>query len=119
MTGHTNWVQSLALSPDGHLLASSDHDGKVMLWDMASRQPLGRPLMRHNNWVRSITFSPDSHLVASGGGDGKIILWDVDFASWQAQACQKANRNLSREEWAWFVGNQPYRLTCSDHTKLQ
>ena len=119
LTGHTNWVHGLALSPDGALLASSGHDSSVLLWDMASRQPLGQPLRRHDNWVRSLAFSPDGRLVASGGGDGKIILWDVNFASWQAQACRKAKRNLSPEEWARFVGDKPYRRTCADSTTPQ
>jgi hypothetical protein len=38
---------------------------------------------------------------------------DVDPVSWRDQACALAGRNLTRAEWARYVGAEPYRQTCS------
>jgi WD40 repeat protein len=42
LRGHTGEVESVAFSPDGKLLVSGAKDGNVRLWDVTSRQELGR-----------------------------------------------------------------------------
>jgi WD40 repeat protein len=39
LRGHTDWVYSLALSPDGRRLASGSWDGEVRLWDLEDGKP--------------------------------------------------------------------------------
>jgi COMPASS component SWD3 len=38
LKGHTDWVNSVAFSPDGKLLASGSADGTIKLWDVATGQ---------------------------------------------------------------------------------
>ncbi|MCP4358409.1 MAG: hypothetical protein GY796_10375, partial [Chloroflexi bacterium] len=82
LRGHTDWVWSVAFSPDGQTLASASADGSIILWDtsntkaLATRQPIGQPLTGHSGWVRSLAFSPDGQILASGGTDDTIRLWD-------------------------------------------
>jgi WD40 repeat protein/transcriptional regulator with XRE-family HTH domain len=73
-------VQSVAFSPTGNTLASSDTAGNLQLWDVADRAHphLLAPIPIPNGAVAvSIAFSPDGRTLASGDIDGTIRLWDV------------------------------------------
>jgi WD40 repeat protein len=91
LTGHTNWVYSVAFSPDGRLLASGScgqpltqypwcDQGEIKLWEVASGREV-RSLTGHTNTVRSVAFSPDGRLLASGSDDETIKLWEVATGS--------------------------------------
>ncbi|WP_414548851.1 NB-ARC domain-containing protein [Anabaena sp. CCY 0017] len=69
-------IYSLALSPDGTLLATGDMDGQIHLWQMAD----GKNLMTfkgHEGIIWTVAFSPDGQTVASCSFDGLIKLWDT------------------------------------------
>src|SRR5271157_2503482 len=75
--GHTGTVASVAFSSDGKTLASGSYDNTIVLWDVATGQPIGQPLTGHTDTVNSVAFSPDGKTLASGSRDNTIILWDV------------------------------------------
>jgi WD40 repeat protein len=64
-------VLDLALSPDGKTLASSDENGSVFLWDLATREQLGTPLTDHTAGalITSVAFDPTGEFFASGSRD--------------------------------------------------
>jgi WD40 repeat protein/transcriptional regulator with XRE-family HTH domain len=70
-------VLSVALSPDGKLLAAGTADGQVRIWQMENRRLL-HTCKGHTDWVRSVAFSADGKILASGSHDRTIRLWDVD-----------------------------------------
>jgi WD40 repeat protein len=75
LEGHSRWVESVAFSPDGRLLASGSDDETIKLWDPATGA-LKHTLEGHSGSVASVAFSPDGRRLASGSSDRTIKLWD-------------------------------------------
>ncbi|MCC5643950.1 LuxR C-terminal-related transcriptional regulator [Nostoc sp. CHAB 5824] len=69
-------ISSVAFSPDGKLLATSDTNGKTHLWQVEDGKLLFT-CTGHGSWVRSVAFSPDGQTLASGSEDQTVKLWNV------------------------------------------
>ena len=84
LRGHTNWIQSIAFSPDGQYLASGSDDHTIRLWDVKKGAHLNT-LRGHTNSVQSIAFSPDGQSLASGSTDH---LLDPEIHTRQTFYCE-------------------------------
>ncbi|MBI2805482.1 MAG: TIGR03067 domain-containing protein [Planctomycetes bacterium] len=74
--GAAGAIATVAFSPDGKLLASSNGaDGTLWLHDAQTGKDV-RELKGHADCVTSLAFSPDGKLLASCGADYKVRIWD-------------------------------------------
>ncbi len=73
-------IQSVALSPNGQVIAAGAGDFAVHLWSLTNPgrpKAIGQPHTGHKDTIYSVAFSPDGRTLASGSGDSTIRLWDV------------------------------------------
>ena len=73
---------AVAFSPDGKLLATGYGNGYLRLWNPATGQATGSPLLADTSpqgqrGVGAVAFSPDGKLLATAGGDGYVRLWNT------------------------------------------
>ncbi len=73
--GHSDWVRSLAFSPDSKLLISSSNDKTVRVWDVETRQ-LKHLLIGHDQRIKAMGVSADGENIISGAVN-KIKLWET------------------------------------------
>ncbi len=109
---HTSPVNDITFSPDGRLLASCSYDWTVHLWNYGSivnRQIQPIVLDDFDTWVFGITFSPDGKRLVASGADRTIRSWQVDPDELYEKVLEKADRDMTIDEWNRFIGKDiPY-----------
>ena len=75
--GHTDYVDSVAFSPDGKFALSGSVDETLKLWEVDTGKCL-RTFEGHIGSVDSVAFSPDGKFALSTSGDNTLKLWEVD-----------------------------------------
>jgi len=72
--GHSNWVLSVAISPDNKFIASGSADKTIKIWSLESGE-LVNILTSHSNWVNVVAFTPDGKSLVSGSADKTVKVW--------------------------------------------
>jgi WD40 repeat protein len=78
--GHSRYLQtilSVAISPDGELVATAGSDYTVIIWEVKSGKALYDPLSGHTDDIFVLKFSVDGKMMASGSADGSIWVWST------------------------------------------
>jgi len=75
----SEYVLSLAFSPDGEKIASGGSDGYIRIWDVKNGTEL-HGFEAEDRLIEDLIFSPDGNLLASGGQPqrGNARLWDLN-----------------------------------------
>jgi WD40 repeat protein len=76
LSGHTNLINNLAISPASDLLVSGSYDSKVNLWQISTGKLL-RSLTDHTDRIWGLAISPDGKQVVSASRDKTVRIWDV------------------------------------------
>jgi WD40 repeat protein len=111
---------NLIFSSDGKSLTwngvwngtSGDLNGKVVVWDVATREVIGRPLADEQA-VGAGRFSPDGRILPLVS-DKRVVLWDVAARKPSGRPLQHSQRVVSR--WSgptWAVSGSDWGVTWS------
>jgi WD40 repeat protein len=71
---------SIALSPDGSMLAAPDDDAAVSIWSTDSGLRLAT-LTGHAGSVSDLTFSADGAWLITSSTDGTVRRWELDITT--------------------------------------
>jgi WD40 repeat protein len=74
---HWNWVNAVAVSPDGKWIASAGNDFLATVWDAATGRER-HTLRGHQLWLCCVAFHPDGKRLATASWDATVRLWDVE-----------------------------------------
>ncbi|MDZ8106423.1 MAG: CHAT domain-containing protein [Nostoc sp. DedQUE12a] len=81
LKGHSDWIRSLAFSPDGEAIVSGSNDETARLWDVKTGQ-LIHILTGHKQRVKSVGISRDGTIV-SASANSIIKLWSLQTGELQ------------------------------------
>ncbi|MEZ6094775.1 MAG: c-type cytochrome domain-containing protein [Pirellulaceae bacterium] len=74
---HTDWITSIAFSPDSVLMASGDRAGGAVVWEA----PTGNfylDLRGHTAGITGLSWRADSNILASASEDTTVKLWEME-----------------------------------------
>jgi guanine nucleotide-binding protein subunit beta-2-like 1 protein len=76
--GHTGYLNTVTVSPDGSLCASGGKDGKAMLWDLNED---GKHLytLDAGDIINSLVFSPNRYWLCAASGMRSTLLDDFYY----------------------------------------
>ncbi|HVS38879.1 MAG TPA: PQQ-binding-like beta-propeller repeat protein [Gemmataceae bacterium] len=72
----TGFMECLAFSRDGRMLAAGCDNGPVCLWEVSTAK-VRVVLIGHRDRVRSVDFSPDGARLISASNDTTALIWDL------------------------------------------
>ena len=102
-TSHKGPVLSIAVSPNGRLIATGSSDNTVQLFDRDRRSAVHRLTAET---AYDLKFTPDSSQLLSAGEDGTVRLWDVETGG-------EVRRFTGHDSWVVSVD-----LSVDDRTVL-
>ncbi|KAF4553515.1 WD domain-containing protein 18 [Elsinoe fawcettii] len=84
LSGHTETITSLQLSPDSQTLLSNSHDSTVRTWDVRPFAPKSRELKKYdgapkgmeNNLFKAV-WDSEGKRIAAGSGDRTAVVWEA------------------------------------------
>lgn len=75
LVGHTGYLNTVTVSPDGSLCASGGKDGTAMLWDLSEGKRLYS--LDAGDMIHSLVFSPNRYWLVAAT-NASIKIWDLE-----------------------------------------
>jgi len=75
LVGHTGYLNTVTVSPDGSLCASGGKDGTAMLWDLTEGKRLYA--LEAGDIINALVFSPNRYWLCAATTQS-IKIWDLE-----------------------------------------
>jgi guanine nucleotide-binding protein subunit beta-2-like 1 protein len=75
--GHTGYINSVTVSPDGSLAASGGQDGKAFLWDLGESSANPLHTLDAGDEIHTLIFSPNRYWLCAASGPS-VKIWDLE-----------------------------------------
>lgn len=82
LKGHLGNITAITSLEDGNLIASSAHDGNIILWDVNSGEEVYKTVA-HSSMISALRYSASRNSLVSAGWDGNIKIWSVVYSGIQ------------------------------------
>lgn len=92
LKGHDEEVLCIAFSKDGKFAVTGSFDKTARVWNVATGEPVGRPLLGHTQRIVTVAFSPSGRCIVSGSTDCTVRLWD-------SQTGMPMGKTLEHSSW--------------------
>lgn len=76
LTGHSDDVEAVALTPDGCYAVSASKDKTLKVWDLTMGIAV-HTLKGHTDYVNAVAITPDGRYAVSGSNDNTLKVWDL------------------------------------------
>jgi WD40 repeat protein/tRNA A-37 threonylcarbamoyl transferase component Bud32 len=131
LSGHSDRVNSVAISPNGETLVSGSWDDTINIWHLKMGK-LKTTITGHSNGVNSVAISPDGETLVSGSWDKTIKIWHLKtgklkttitgHSSWvRAVAISPDGETLVSGSWdktikIWHLKTGKLKTTITGHS---
>ena len=95
LRGHTGYINSVTVSPDGSLCASAGKDGTCRLWDLSRAEHLYE--LSCNEPINQICFSPNRDWLCAAS-ESSIRIFDLENKDVIAELSPETQKKTSRPE---------------------
>ena len=108
LEGHSDFVESVSVSPDGRCAVSGSRDNTLRVWDLDTGRCL-RTLEDQSSLVTSVSLSPDGRRAVSCNWDGTLLVWDLE----RAQCLRTLEGHSNRVDCVRVSPDGLYAVSCS------
>ncbi|WP_204102141.1 MULTISPECIES: protein kinase [Spirulina sp. CCY15215] len=77
LTGHTSFINDLAISPDSRLLISASADKTIKVWELETGKLL-KTLTGNTSFVNALAITFDGNFLIAASADKTIRIWNLE-----------------------------------------
>lgn len=105
--GHNSRVSRI--NYDRTRLYSTSYDGTVKFWNISSEKIVPINIINSRQWLISLSFDTTKKYIWTGDQNGNLTETLIDVAEMAKRVKASLKRNLTQEEWNYYIGkNIPY-----------
>lgn len=117
LVGHNSRVSRINF--DQTRLYSSSYDGTVKYWNIKSEKIDPIDIINSRQWIISLSFDLSKKFIWTGDQNGNLTKTMIDISEMAKRVKANLKRNLTREEWNYYIGkNIPYEEFVGKEAKL-